>query len=114
MSNNTAHILRPGVYAPILTPYKNGGTAEIDLEAFSRSVARLAQADVGMILAGTLGEGPLLDQEERSSLARCAKSTLESLRLDDKIPLIMGVMGASVRECVAQSKAAAEAGANAM
>jgi len=114
MSSRTSNNLRPGVYAPILTPYKDEGTGAIDLEAFSRSVARLARADVGMIIAGTLGEGPLLDQEERTSLAKCAKSTLESLNLEDQIPLIIGVMGASVRECVAQSKAAAEAGANAV
>lgn len=114
MSTTPSHILRPGVYAPILTPYKDGGTNEVDLDAFSRSVARLAQADVGMILAGTLGEGPLLDREERSSLARCAKSTLRDLQLDTKIPLIMGVMGASVRECVILSKDADAAGADAM
>lgn len=114
MMRSSNHILRPGVYAPILTTFKDDGSETIDLGAFARNVARLAVADVGMIIGGTLGEGPLLSGEERKELTRCAKETLRGLDLDKSIPLIVGVMGASVRECMALAKDAAEAGADAM
>ncbi len=114
MSAKRSHVLRPGVYAPILTPFNEDGSEEICLTAFASSVARLARAGVGILLGGTLGEGPLLEERERVALIRCARETLQQLGPDFQVPIIAGVVGASVRECVAQSNDAAGAGADAV
>ena len=114
MEQTSRPILRRGVYAPILTTFKDDGSGAVDLDAFSRHVARLVNADVGIILGGTLGEGPLLSREERNALTRCARETIQKASDETHVPLIVGVMGASVHECVAMAKDAADAGADAM
>lgn len=114
MTATFQHVLRKGVYAPIPTPYKHENADEIDLDAFSAGVTRLARADIGIIIGGTLGEGPLLTREERVMLTMCAKRTITPLKLDYPVPVICGVMGASVSECINLAKDAAEAKADAV
>ncbi|KAL2865082.1 dihydrodipicolinate synthase family protein [Aspergillus lucknowensis] len=106
-------ILRPGVYAPVVTPFTDDSET-IDLPAFKANIARLAKAGVGLVLGGTLGEGPLLDREERVTLIKAARQTIQENGLDGNIPLISGIVGASVRECQAQAAEAAAAGADAV
>lgn len=110
----SSHILRPGVYAPVLTPFKNEECGDVDFDVFSAHAARLASADVGLIIGGTLGEGPLLGREERNLLTKCARDTLQSLKLNHPVPIVTAVTGASVRECVELAEDAARAGADAM
>lgn len=110
MPKNPDHILLPGVYAPILTSFKGGSSDEVDLAAFSRSVGRLARAGVGIIVGGPY----MLGREERNALTRSAKDTLQKMRFERQIPIIVGVMGSDVRECVALAKDVAECGADAM
>ncbi|KAL1851646.1 hypothetical protein VTK73DRAFT_9392 [Phialemonium thermophilum] len=112
MPSGPAQAVRPGVYAPILTPFRDDGSEEVDLEAFAASVARLGAADVGIVLGGTLGEGPLLEREERIALIKRAKKALADS--GSSVPVIAGVVGASVRECVVQAQDAASAGADAV
>lgn len=114
MSIGPRHVLRQGVYAPILTTFKHDNVDEIDLVAFSACVARLARADVGMIIGGTLGEGPLLSRDEKMALTKCARETITGLNLDFPVPIIYGIMGASVSECINMSKDAEESGADAV
>ncbi|KAJ5611476.1 dihydrodipicolinate synthetase [Penicillium herquei] len=114
MLTDQDHVLRPGVYAPITTPFKDDGSEDILFPEFSADVARLAKANVGIVLGGTLGEGPLLEREERIKLIQTARETIQDLGLNKKIPLISGVVGTSVRECKYQAKEAADAGADAV
>jgi dihydrodipicolinate synthase/N-acetylneuraminate lyase len=114
MPAHPATNLRHGVYAPILTPFTEDGSEDVDYLAFAAGVARLGKAGVGIVLGGTLGEGPLLDREERIKLTKCAKKTLQDLSLDKDIPLVVGIVAASVRECVIQAEDAASSGADAV
>lgn len=108
------HILRAGVYAPVLTPFKDDECNAVDIDIFSAHAARLASADVGLIIGGTLGEGPLLRREERNLLTKCARETVRNLKLDHSVPVVTAVTGASVHECVDLAEDAARAGADAM
>jgi 4-hydroxy-2-oxoglutarate aldolase len=113
MATNTASVLRPGVYAPVLTPFKKDGSEDIDYVAFKIGVARLARAGVGLVLSGTLGEGSLLDRFERRTIISVAKDTLRESGLDGRIPIIAGISGGSTKECVLYANEAAESGADA-
>ncbi|KAH8816077.1 hypothetical protein F5884DRAFT_872584 [Xylogone sp. PMI_703] len=106
--------LQPGVYAPILTPFSKSDTEEINYPAFEAAVSRLAEAGVGLVVSGTLGEGPLLTREEKKTLVQTAKKVLEERRLDGKIPIIAGIGGGSVKETIASAVDAADAGADAV
>ncbi|KAJ6445222.1 4-hydroxy-2-oxoglutarate aldolase [Purpureocillium lavendulum] len=114
MSNGQYLRLRPGVYAPVPTPFKDDGTGGINLAAFDSIVSRIGKAGVGVLVGGTLGEGPLLERDERTTLVRSAKKTLRDAGCHDETPVIVGIFGASVRECVAQAHDAASAGADAV
>lgn len=98
----------------MLTPFKENGSEVADLSAFASSVSRLGSAGVGVLIGGTLGEGPLLERNERIALINCAKNALETLGHEQRVPIMAGLTGASVRECVAQAKDAASAGADAV
>lgn len=43
-------------YCPLITPFK-AGSEDVDFEAIQAQVARLAAADMGIVLLGTNGEG---------------------------------------------------------
>ncbi|CAH0000537.1 unnamed protein product [Clonostachys byssicola] len=105
--------LRPGVYAPILTHFQTDGTEQICFESFNSNIARLGKAGVGILIGGTLGEGPFLERDERIALIKSARETLKGLKLES-IPIISGVTGSSVRECISQAKDAGSAGADAI
>lgn len=103
--------IRSGVYTPVLTPFKDDGSEDVDIEAFKSSISRIAGAGVGVLIGGTLGEGPLLSREERKALVACAK---EIVKTQIEVPVIAGVTGASVRECVSLAQDAAISGADAV
>jgi L-threo-3-deoxy-hexylosonate aldolase len=106
--------LQPGVYAPVPTPFKNDGTEQIDIASFESHISRLCKAGVGILVGGTLGEGALLERDERVNLIKSAKKTLHDGGLHDTTPVITGIVGASVHECVSQAEEAASAGADAV
>lgn len=106
--------LVPGVYVPIITPFETDGSEDLDLEAFKINVKRLAKAGCGIVLSGTLGEGNLLDSAEKETLVRAARVQLAAEGSDDKTPLIAGINGESLRQCVANARAASNAGADAV
>ncbi|KAJ8133243.1 hypothetical protein O1611_g381 [Lasiodiplodia mahajangana] len=110
---NSDRILRPGVYAPILTPFQKDGE-DINLAAFSANVKRLAIAGVGIVIGGTLGEGALLQNTERIALIKTARKALQELGPGSRVPIISGCVGASVKECVQQAQEAGAAGADAI
>lgn len=106
--------LRPGVYAPVLTPFKTDGSEDIDIHAFKASISRLAKAGVGLVLSGTLGEGNLLSREERVTLITAARELLNAQKPNNQVPIIAGIGGGSVKETVLQARDAGEAGADAV
>ncbi len=107
-------ILRPGVYAPVLTPFSNDIRQDLELEAFRAGVLRLAQAGVGLVLSGTLGEGNLLSRSEKSALVKAAKEVLRQNDLETDVPIIAGVGAGSFRETIEAAKDAAAEGADAV
>lgn len=106
--------LRPGVYVPVVTPFKPDGSEDVDLPVFKINIARLAKAGCGLVLMGTLGEGNLLEREERTALIRAAKEVLVQEGLAETVPIIAGINGDSLRQCKIYAKDAAQAGADAV
>ncbi|KIW12259.1 hypothetical protein PV08_09535 [Exophiala spinifera] len=111
---NLTSALRPGVYAPVLTPFTDGTQQDVDLPAFRAAVLRLAMLGVGLVLSGTLGEGNLLSSHERKALVRTAREVLEENGLYRSIPIIAGAGAASLRETIDIVKDAADEGADAV
>ena len=96
-------VLFRGCATAILTPFKNG---EIDLAAF-RGLLR-HQLDGGVdaiVVAGTTGEAPTLDREERATLFRAAVSEVSG-----QIPVIAGTGSNDTRHTLLFSKQAEAAG----
>ncbi|KAJ9613884.1 hypothetical protein H2200_002020 [Cladophialophora chaetospira] len=107
-------VLRPGVYAPVLTPFTSDDQQEVDLPAFRAGVLRLAKLGVGLVLSGTLGEGNLLSRQERRLLVKNTKEVLEQHGLNKSIPIIAGVGAASLKETIEIARDASEEGADAV
>ncbi|WP_353190596.1 4-hydroxy-tetrahydrodipicolinate synthase [Pandoraea pnomenusa] len=62
-----------GVWIPLVTPMSGANGAQIDRNAFARLVDYYLAAGVsGLVVAGTTGEGTLLDDEERRWLVEAA------------------------------------------
>jgi 4-hydroxy-2-oxoglutarate aldolase len=98
-----AQILRPGVYALVVTPFINDSTEEIDLESFKENIFRLVKSGIGIVIGGTLGEGPLLGREGRITLIEAAREVIQHEVFNSNVPLIAAVVGASFRESLQQS-----------
>jgi 4-hydroxy-2-oxoglutarate aldolase len=98
-----------GVFAPITTPFDQA-TADISADHLRRNVARLVADGVdGIVVAGSTGEAPLLDPDEQR---RAVEWTREALT--DGAWLLAGTGAESTRQTIALTKAAAEAGADAV
>lgn len=98
-----------GVLAPIPTPFdpETGEVAPVPLRQIAREL--LARGLDGIVVAGTTGEGPLLDEDER-------RRAVEWVR--DVVPgdhwLIAGTGAESTRATVRLTRDAAAAGADAV
>jgi 4-hydroxy-tetrahydrodipicolinate synthase len=93
------------VLAAITTPF--GADGELDLDAFAAHVRWLDEEGLdGLFVAGTTGEGVLLEPEEVEALARRAVEAAGSLRV------IVQVGRASTRATVALARRALDAGAH--
>ena len=97
-----------GLLAPVTTPF--GAHGEIDAGAFRENlVAHLAAGLDGIVIAGTTGEAPLLEAEERGALVGVARSLVPADRW-----LIAGVGAESTRETLHRARVAADRGADAV
>jgi 4-hydroxy-2-oxoglutarate aldolase len=95
-----------GVFAPITTPFDRV-TGNVDLIAMRRNVARLTSTSIrGLVLFGTTGEGPLLDDEERIAALAAVREVAP-----DRI-LLAGIAAESTRRAIRLVGAAAGAGAD--
>ena len=97
-----------GIFPPVATPFDAHGA--VDCDAFRANLRTLMTRGLhGVVVAGSNGEAPLLDEDERTCLVRCAREVVPADRW-----LIAGIGGESTRNTIARARAAAEHGADAM
>jgi 4-hydroxy-tetrahydrodipicolinate synthase len=95
-----------GSIPALVTPMREDGS--LDLEAWDRLLDfHVAEGTDGVVVAGTTGESPTLEDAEIDSLVRRAK-----LRVAGKIPVIVGSGTNSTKKSIELSLVAEEAGAD--
>ncbi|KAH8678635.1 putative dihydrodipicolinate synthase [Tricladium varicosporioides] len=109
MSNST-RALKPGVYGPLPTFFDDD--QEIDYVSYKKHLLSLATKGIVPVCSGSLGEAVHLSYDERTSLIRFIRKTLDEEGLDST-PIVAGVGGSSTRETIESARAAANAGADA-
>jgi 4-hydroxy-tetrahydrodipicolinate synthase len=97
-----------GVLTAIVTPFAEDGSVD---EAAARQLARhlIENGSHGLVLSGTTGESPTLDDDEKLSLLRAVRDELGA-----DILLICGTGSNDTRHSEHLSAAAADAGADAV
>jgi 4-hydroxy-2-oxoglutarate aldolase len=97
-----------GILAPSATPFRADG--EVDLDAFRANQRTLITSGLhGVVVAGSNGEAPLLDEAERLALVEAAREVIPADRW-----LVAGIGGESTREVIRRARACADRGADAM
>lgn len=97
-----------GIFAPVITPFKADG--ELDRSAFEHNARAHIQAGLrGLVVTGSTGEAPLLDERERESLMEWARQQVPGDRV-----LIAGVGAESTRMTVRLAERAGERGLDAV
>lgn len=95
-----------GIYPAVLTPFKENG--EIDFEMFAKNTEAQISAGVhGIIIAGTLGDAAVLDNDEKFELLTYAKKVVAG-----RIPLILNIAENTTKNAVDFAKKAKELGAD--
>lgn len=98
-----------GVLVPVTTNF-DAVSGDVEAIHFRENLRRwVAEPLAGVVLFGSNGEGPLLDEEEKIRLTGYARDVVPPTR-----PLIAGSGAESTRAVVRQSRAMAEAGADAV
>jgi 4-hydroxy-2-oxoglutarate aldolase len=98
-----------GVFAPATTPF-DPVTGDADVVSMRANLRRWLQAPIrGVVLFGSTGEGVLLDEDEKARLTGAARDLVDADRL-----LLCGTGAESTRATIRQTKAVAEAGADAV
>lgn len=97
-----------GILAPVVTPFLADGA--LDADGFTTNVQAHLDAGLdGIVVAGSTGEAPLLDEAERARLVELARPAVE--RAEGL--LLAGIGSESTRQCLTRARAAAERGAHA-
>lgn len=97
-----------GVLVPVVTNFDTSG--ELDRTAFAENIrAHLAASLHGVVVCGSTGEAPLLDETERASLVEVARYEVPNDRW-----LIAGTGAESTRMALRYTRIAAERGADAV
>lgn len=95
------------VFPPMATPFDND---EVDVPAIRSNIEKWTRAGVGgVVVLGSNGEGPLLDENESDRVIDAARAALRSGLL-----LIAGTGRESTRATIAASRRAAAMGADAV
>ena len=98
-----------GILVPVVTPFSRG-SGDVDLEAFASNLRAHRQTGIaGIVVAGSNGEAPLLEERERRALIAAARR-----QLTDREWLIAGTGAESTRQCIARCRDASENGADAV
>ena len=96
-----------GIFAPVVTTFTDAGA--LDLKGFERNVrAHMAAGLAGVVVTGSTGEAPLLDEAERDTLVACARPLVPAGR-----PLVAGIGAESTRTTIERARRAADRGADA-
>lgn len=97
-----------GIFAPVITPFLQNG--ELDRSGFEQNVrAHLQHGLRGIVVTGSTGEAPFLDERERESLVEWARPHVAGDRV-----LIAGVGAESTRTTLRYAEHAAERGVDAV
>ncbi|HYH82711.1 MAG TPA: dihydrodipicolinate synthase family protein [Longimicrobium sp.] len=98
-----------GVFAPVTTPFDRV-TGEVDAVAMRANLRRWLEAPLaGVVLFGSTGEGPLLDEDEKARLTEASRGVVDGDRL-----LLAGTGAESTRATIRATAAVASAGADAV
>ncbi|HEX8694688.1 MAG TPA: dihydrodipicolinate synthase family protein [Longimicrobium sp.] len=98
-----------GVFAPATTPF-DPVTGDADLVSLRANLRAWLKAPLaGVVLFGSTGEGPLLDEDEKTRLVAGARDVVDGGRL-----LLAGTGAESTRATVRATRAVAGAGADAV
>lgn len=98
-----------GILAPVTTPFV-ARTLDVDRGAFEANVqAFIASGLAGIVVSGSNGESPLLDDGERMQLVEWARPHVPADRW-----LVAGTGAESTRQAVRLARGAAERGADAV
>ncbi|MBV9110574.1 MAG: dihydrodipicolinate synthase family protein [Gemmatimonadetes bacterium] len=96
-----------GVFAPAITPF-DPVTGDAEVVSLRANLRRWLQAPLsGVVLFGSTGEGPLLDEEEKVRLTEACRDVVDGGRL-----LLAGTGAESTRATIRATKAVAAAGAD--
>ncbi|QIB34077.1 dihydrodipicolinate synthase family protein [Ancylobacter pratisalsi] len=94
-----------GVYPAVSAKFTEAG--ELDHQEMERCFARQIEAGVdGLIVNGSLGEGPMLSHDERLEVLSLAQGVA------GRRPVLMTIADASTRDCASLASRAAKAGAS--
>jgi 4-hydroxy-2-oxoglutarate aldolase len=97
-----------GVFPPVSTPFDEPG--EVDAPALQSNITRWLGTGVrGVVVLGSNGEAPLLDERESDAVIAAVRAVLPRDRL-----LIAGTGRESTRATIAASRRAADLGADAV
>ncbi|CRK13948.1 hypothetical protein BN1708_011001 [Verticillium longisporum] len=101
-----------GVHVPCLTWFKDGADQEIDWELQREHLEFVISAGLeGVVIAGTNGEAVTLSSDEKARLLRLTREVAVQQGRPDLV-ITMGTSGHCTRDVVAETKIAAEAGAD--
>lgn len=96
-----------GTYTALITPFKDGAVAYDEMRHLIE--LQIKGGIDGLVPVGTTGESPTVDNEEHLEIIR---STIEVAR--GRVPVIAGTGSNSTKEACAMTRAADDAGADAM
>lgn len=103
-------VIPAGIYTPITTFFKNDAKYSLDLESQVTHAQMLYKSGIsGLVVCGSMGECVHLTVQERHDVVAAIRKAIpdESFKLISGAPPI-----GSIEETVAESKSAADAGAN--
>jgi len=93
-----------GIYPPLVTPFDDKD--EVDYELFSKEIEYHLTYDIkGLVVGGSTGEGYSLSDDELSNLCETAIK-----KVNNKIPIIAGIITNSTKDSVRKSLIAKERG----
>ena len=98
-----------GIFLPVVTPFSSE-SGDADVAAFASNLRAHREMGIdGIVVAGSTGEAPLLEEKERRALIAAARR-----QISDNEWLIAGTGSESTRQCITRCRDAEENGADAV
>jgi dihydrodipicolinate synthase/N-acetylneuraminate lyase len=103
-----SHPQLAGVFATVLTPFLPN--LQVDEQALKEEILYLLKNQVhGLLLLGSLGEGPYLGDDQREAVLRVARNVA-----GERVPIVVGITAPSTPQAVGQAQQAKHFGATAL